>query len=307
MNVTITGGTGFVGRRLVARLLEGGHFVHLLVRHAKTGFGPQVRCSIWNAMDLEPVPESVAEADAVIHLAGEPVSQRWTPAAKKKIRDSRVKGTHSLIGALARLQRRPSVLVSASAMGIYGSRGSEVLTEDSAPGGGFLAEVSKEWESAAGGAEALGMRVVKLRLSMVLGKEGGALPQMAVPFRWWVGGQLAPGSQWMSWIHVNDLVDLILFCLVHSSLKGPVNACSPNPVTNTVFTRELAAVLGRPAVFTIPAAALRLLYGEMAGVMLSSARLTPRAATEAGFEFHFPELRPALQDLLGPTGQAVLD
>ncbi|MFB3779149.1 MAG: TIGR01777 family oxidoreductase [Bryobacteraceae bacterium] len=299
MKITVTGGTGFIGRRLVKRLLADRHSVHVLVREAKTGFGPDVRCSIWNAYTIEPVPESLEGADAVIHLAGEPVNQRWTPSAKRRIRDSRVEGTRRLIGAMAGLSQKPSVLLSASAIGLYGDGGEQTLTESSAPGTGFLAEVCLEWEKAACEAEKLGVRVVRLRSGMVLGREGGALAQMLTPFQWGVGGRLAGGAQWMSWIHVDDLVEMILFLLARANVGGAVNGTSPGPVTNSDFTRELSAVLRRPALLTVPARALRLLYGEMAEMMLQSQRVMPEAAQKAGFEFKYPALRPALRDLLG--------
>ena len=194
MKITVTGGTGFIGRHVVKRLLAEGHAVHLLVRHAKTGFGPGVECSIWNAYTMDPPPESLAGVDAVIHLAGEPVSQRWSPSTRRRIRDSRVEGTLRLVEALARASPAPSVLVAASAVGIYGSRGEETLTELSSPGKGFLAEVCVEWEKAARQAEKLGVRVVHLRTGMALSEEGGALAQMLTPFRWGVGGRVADGG-----------------------------------------------------------------------------------------------------------------
>ena len=298
MNITITGGTGFIGRRLVARLLAANHSLHLLVRHARIGLGPQVQCSVWNALDIEPAPESLAQADAVIHLAGEPVSQRWTPAAKRRILESRVEGTRRLIEAMARQSRRPSVLVCASAVGFYGSRGDDILTESAAPGEGFLADVCAVWEKTADAALNLGMRVVKLRTGMTLGKEGGALAQMLTPFRWGVGGKVASGEQWVSWIHVEDLAELIQFAVENAGLRGPLNATAPNPVTNTEFTRELAAALHRPAFLSIPAAALRAVYGEMAEIVLASQRAVPQAALSAGFRFRYPDLGPALRHLL---------
>lgn len=298
MNITITGGTGFIGRRLVARLLAGNHSLHLLVRHARIGLGPQVQCSIWNALDIEPAPESLAEADAVIHLAGEPVSQRWTPAAKRRILESRVEGTRRLIEALSRQSHRPSVLVCASAVGFYGSRGDAILTESAGQGEGFLAEVCTVWEKTADAALKLGMRVVKLRTGMTLGKEGGALAQMLTPFRWGVGGKVASGGQWVSWIHVEDLAELIQFVVENAGLSGPVNATAPNPVTNAEFTKELAAALRRPAFLTLPAAALHGVYGEMAEIILASQRAVPQAALSAGFRFRYPDLRAALRNLL---------
>ena len=298
MNITITGGTGFIGRRLVARLLAANHSLHLLVRHARIGLGPQVQCSIWNALDIEPAPESLAEADAVIHLAGEPVSQRWTPAAKRRILESRVEGTRRLVEAISRQSRRPSVLVCASAVGFYGSRGDAILTESAAPGVGFLADVCSVWEKTADAAANLGMRVVKLRTGMTLGNEGGALAQMLTPFRWGVGGKVASGEQWVSWIHVDDLVELIQFAVEDAGLRGPVNATAPNPVTNAEFTKELAAALHRPAFLNLPAAVLQGVYGEMAEIILASQRAVPQAALAAGFQFHYPDLGAALRKLL---------
>jgi uncharacterized protein (TIGR01777 family) len=257
-----------------------------------------VRCSIWNALDIEPAPGSLAGADAVIHLAGDPVSQRWTPDAKRKIRGSRVEGTQRLVEAMSRLDRRPSVLVCASAVGFYGSRGDEILTEASGPGEGFLSEVCTAWEATADLAEGLGLRVVKLRSGMVLGKEGGALAQMLTPFLWGFGGRVALGNQWMAWVHVDDLVELIVFSLGRPGFRGPVNGTSPNPVTNADFTTALASVLRRPALLTVPARALRLIYGEMAEMILGSQRVIPQALLSAGFEFRYPHLRPALQNLL---------
>ncbi len=298
MNITVTGGTGFIGRHLVMRLLADGHSIHILARHAKTGFGPDVRCSIWNAYTLEPPRDSLEGADAVVHLAGEPVSQRWTPSTKRRIRDSRVVGTNRLIQAMAGVSP-PSVLLSASAMGIYGDRGEEELTESSSTGSGFLSEVCVEWEKAADEAARLGTRVVKLRTGIALGREAGALAQMLPPFHWGLGGQLASGRQWMSWIHVDDLVSLIVFLLTRSDIHGPVNGTSPNPVRNADFTKDLADALGRPALLKVPARGLRLIYGEMAEVLLGSLRVLPAVALAAGFEFKYPTLRPALRNLLG--------
>jgi hypothetical protein len=298
VNITITGGTGFIGRRLVKRLLADGHALHLLVRHAKTGLGPQVHCSVWNALEIEPAPESLAGADAVIHLAGEPVSQRWTPAAKRKIFQSRVEGTRRLVQAMSGQSQRPSVLVCSSAVGFYGSHGDEVLTESSPAGEGFLAEVCSAWEQAARAAEELGVRVIHLRTGVALGKEGGALAQILLPFQWGLGGRVAEGSQWMSWIHVDDLVDLIRFLLRQPGFQGPVNAVSPSPVTNAGFTEALGKALRRPALLTIPEFALRALYGEMAEIVVGGQRVRPEVALAAGFEFRHPELGTALRNLL---------
>ncbi len=299
MNITITGATGFVGRRAANHLLAAGHQVHCLGRVLGKGMPSAARFSIWHANTSDPPEESLEGADAVIHLVGEPVGQRWTPANKKRILDTRVDGTRRLVNCLSRTEQRPKVLISASAVGIYGSRGEEILTERSEPGQGFLTDVCRAWEREAGAAEALGVRVVKLRLGMVLGPEGGALAQMLPPFRVCLGGTFGSGTQWMSWIHAEDLIDLMLFAIEKPEIAGPVNAVSPNPVTNAEFTETLARVLQRPAVAKVPDYALRLLFGEGAAVALSSQRVMPDAATKAGFEFRHPKLEGALRNLLG--------
>jgi uncharacterized protein (TIGR01777 family) len=235
--------------------------------------------------------------DAVVHLAGETVAQRWNDAVKRRIRDSRVLGTRRLVDAIARVQHRPKVLVCASAIGFYGDRGDEVLTETSPPGSGFLVDVCREWEAEADRAAQLGLRVVKLRIGFVLGKDGGALAQMVPAFRALVGGRLGSGRQWMPWIHVNDVADMFVHA-VGNDISGVWNATAPNPVTNLEFTRAMAAVLHRPAIFPVPEFALTLAFGELGRHMLDSARVVPQAAEKSGYSFRYPELRPALRDLL---------
>lgn len=279
MRIAVTGAGGFIGGALVRCLSQEGHPAVVVPRGL-------------------PDPALLEGADAVVHLAGEPVAQRWTPAAKQRIRASRAEGTLRLVETLASLARPPATLISASAIGFYGSRGDEVLTETSSPGSDFLASVCAEWESAAARAAGLGIRVVSLRTGMVLGPRGGALTKMLLPFRLGLGGRLGSGRQWMSWIHLDDLVALIRYALDERSLKGPVNATAPEPVTNTEFTRELGRALGRPAVLPVPALALRLLYGEMSEVLLSSQRVLPATAQAAGFAFRYPRLAPALRNLL---------
>ena len=281
VNITVTGATGFIGNRLVQALLAAGHNIHALGRKQST----------------ELPAESLTDADAVIHLAGEPVAQRWTREVKQRIRSSRVDGTRNLVNALARQSRRPQVMVCASAIGYYGSRGDEVLTETSSPGSDFLARVVVEWEQAAQQAEALGIRVVPLRFGVVLGK-GGALAKMLPPFRLGLGGRLASGRQWMSWIHVDDVIGLIRFALENSDIRGPMNATASQPVPNVEFTQQLATALHRPAIFPVPGFALKLLFGEMAQVILGSQRVVPQAAQSAGYRFEYPELRRALERLL---------
>ena len=277
MNVAISGASGFIGQHLLKSLAEAGHSMRALSRHARA--------------------ESLREADVIIHLAGEPVAQRWTAAAKQRIRDSRVVGTHNLVETLATLPRRPEALICASAIGYYGSRGDEILTESSAPGSGFLPEVCVAWEREAQAAEAFGIRVVRVRIGVVLAAGGGALPRMLLPFRMGVGGRLGSGRQWMSWIHLDDLAALFQLA-VESRVRGPLNAVAAQPVTNSDFTRELARVVRRPAVFPVPEFALRLLFGEMADVLLASQRVMPAAAEAAGFRFRFPQLASALSGLL---------
>lgn len=297
VNITISGASGFVGRSLLKVLGEAGHTLHVLSRHSGTNLPGGVKLSVWDPMKGPPPRESLEGADAVVHLAGEPVAQRWTAAVKQRIRDSRVLGTRHLVEALAALPRRPGALVCASAVGYYGSRGEELLDESAPPGSGFLPEICKAWEREALAAEALGVRVALIRVGLVLGRRGGALQRMLLPFRLGVGGRLGSGNQWMPWIHLGDLVDLFRLAVEHP-VSGPFNGVSPQPVRNTEFTRELARALHRPALFPVPALALRVLYGEMAGALFESQRLAPRAAEAAGFRFRFPELGLALTDLL---------
>jgi uncharacterized protein (TIGR01777 family) len=288
MKVTITGATGFLGKRLSASLEASGHTV------CAVGRASPVR---WDPMSGEPPAASLDGMDAVVHLAGEPVAQRWSPEAKSRIRESRVIGTRHLIQGLSTAAPRPSVLVCASAIGFYGSRGDEVLTETSAAGSGFLPDVCAAWEREADLAAALGMRVVKLRIGIVLGREGGALAKMLPPFRACAGGRLGSGRQWMSWIHADDLTGLIRHAL-ENTVSGVVNGTAPEPVTNAVFTRHLASALRRPAVFPVPGFALRLLFGEMSEVLLASQRVLPTRALASGYKFRYDRLEAALKDLL---------
>ncbi|MGE5569250.1 MAG: TIGR01777 family oxidoreductase [Rhodospirillales bacterium] len=279
MRIAVTGASGFIGRALTAKLAAAGHTVEPLKTRESYVMPP---------------------CDAVVNLAGEPIAQRWTPEAKQRIRYSRVEGTLRLVESMARLSPPPAVLVCASAVGYYGSRGDEILRETSPPGQDFLAEVCVAWERAAAQAEsASGIRVVCLRTGVVLGRDGGAFQRMLPAFRLGAGGPLGSGRQWMSWIHLDDLTSLYEFALNESRLRGPVNAVAPHPVTNAEFVRALGAALHRPALIPVPAFVLRLLLGEMAGVLLDSQRAVPEAAQAAGFEFRYPELGPALSAILG--------
>ncbi len=295
MNIAITGASGLIGRRLARALTASGHGVVALGRSGAPGPGgiPGVK---WDPQAGEPPEEALHEIDAVIHLAGESVARRWSPEVKRRILDSRVIGTRNLVCALGRLPRKPA-LVCASAAGYYGSRGDELLSESAAMGSGFLAEVTAAWEREAQAAEAFGIRVVRLRIGVVLDSSGGALGRMLLPFRLGLGGRLGGGRQWMPWVHAADLVELFRFA-AEKPVAGAFNACSPHPVTNGEFTKLLAAALGRPAVFTVPGLALKLAFGDMAEVLLSSQRAIPEAAEREGFRFQFPELGPALEGLL---------
>jgi uncharacterized protein (TIGR01777 family) len=291
MKCIVSGGTGFIGRRIVDRLAVGGYSVSVLSRRPAAG------AFAWDPLQGEPPIESVDGMDAVIHLAGEPVAQRWNGAVKQRIRDSRVLGTRRLVDAIGRARRKPGVLVCASAIGYYGDRGDEALTESSGPGRGFLAEVCREWEAEARRAADVGVRVISLRIGFVLGKSGGALARMAPVFRAGVGGRLGSGKQWMPWIHIDDLAGMFVYAL-GSDISGVWNASAPNPVTNAEFTRAMAGALHRPAIFPVPPFALKLAFGEMGQHMLDSSRVVPAAAIKAGFEFRYPDVGAALRELL---------
>lgn len=294
MQITLTGGTGFIGAHLAAKLVAGGHTVKHLTRSpaGRPGY------FAWNPDGGPPPEEALSGSQAVIHLAGEPVAQRWTPEVKRAIRTSRVDATRGLVHALSTLSPRPEVLVSASAVGYYGSRGDEVLTEESAPGRGFLAATCTEWEQAARLAESLGIRVVCIRIGVVLGPGGGALQQMLPPFRLGIGGPLAGGRQWMPWIHRDDLCSLALWAVQESAVSGPVNAVGPQPVRNSEFTAALGVALRRPAFLPVPRFSLSLLYGEMSEIVVASQRALPQRAQSMDFRFSFPEIDAALRQIL---------
>lgn len=281
------------------KVLSGaGHSLHVLSRHAGTNLPPEVGLlSVWNPANGPPPRESLERTDVMIHLAGEPVAQRWTANAREQIRQSRVSGTRHLVEALSALPRKPAALVCASAIGYYGSRGEELLNESAPPGSGFLPEVCVAWEREARAAEALGMRVACIRIGIALDTRGGALPQMINPFRFGVGGRLGSGQQWMSWIHLDDLAELFRFA-AEQPVSGAVNGVAPKPVRNVEFTKEIARALKRPALFRVPGFALQLLLGDMAELLLASQRCVPASAQAAGFTFRYPQLGPALADLL---------
>jgi uncharacterized protein len=276
VRIAITGASGFIAERL-ARALEAKHDE---VRKVSTRNGVR--------------PEQFEGCDAVVHLAGEPVAQRWTAEVRERIRTSRVEGTRAVVDALSQLPQPPATLISASAVGYYGSRGDEVLTESSKPGDDFLARMAVEWEREA---QKFAGRVVMPRVAIVIG-HGGALKKMLPPFKLGVGGRIGDGMHWMSWIHVDDMVSLIIFLIGNPGIAGPVNASSPNPVRNVDFTRELAGALHRPAIFPVPALALKLMFGEMSEMVMASQRMVPALALDAGFSFRFPEIGAALRDVI---------
>jgi uncharacterized protein (TIGR01777 family) len=292
MRCIVSGGTGFIGRRIVDLLKRHGHSVAVWTRKSE---GDQRY--VWDPLKGEPSPESLEGIEGIIHLAGEPVAQRWNNEVRARIRDSRVLGTRRLVEALSRQARQPSVLVSTSAIGIYGDRGDEILTESSRPGSGFLVDVCKGWEAEADRAKELGIRVARLRIGFVLGKGGGALGQMVPIFKAFAGGKLGSGKQWMPWVHADDVAALFVHALETPAVEGVWNATAPHPVTNAEFTRELARAVHRPAVLPVPPFALKIAFGELGQHMLDSARVLPEAARKAGFDFQYPTLRGALEAL----------
>jgi len=306
MKIVISGATGFVGMRLTHELVTAGHVVTALSRDLERAARRlPARCRVvrWDA--AEPFDAGVLRgADAVIHLAGEGVAdRRWTAARKRAIRNSRIDTATLMVQALGQLDAavRPRVLVSASAIGWYGDRGDTALDEYSAPGEGFLAEVCRDWERAAFDAQALGMRIAVVRIGVVLGRDGGALAPLLPLFRLGLGGRVGSGRQWFSWIHLNDLVALLRHVLDDPSARGPINGVAPAPVTNAAFTAALAHAVHRPAILPVPAALLRVLFGEMASVLLASQRVQPRAAQDLGFTFQFPTVHGALHDICAAT------
>jgi uncharacterized protein len=301
MKIVVTGATGLVGSALVPSLVADGHSVVRLVRKQPgAGGGAGVTDAVWRPDRGEIDEAALAGCDAAVHLAGENISEgRWTDEKKRRIIESRSKGTRLVSETLARLNPRPRVLVSASATGFYGDRGEEVLTEESTSGKNFVAEVCREWEAATEAARAAGVRTVMLRFGIVLAREGGALAKMATPVKLGVGGKLGSGRQYYSWITIDDAVAAIRRALTDESLSGPVNLVSPQPVTNAEFTQALGRALGRPTLFAVPAFAARLAFGEMADeLLLASARVEPARLKAAGFEFKHPTLDAALRDLL---------
>lgn len=293
MTYLVTGATGFIGVKLVDQLLKRGDAVYYLARRRSDRLPSQASFHPW-VISEKPELNALSRIDIVIHLAGEPIAQRWSAEVKKRIYDSRVEGTRNMVSAMRSLRHKPFALISSSAVGYYGDRGNDVLTEAERPGTDFLAEVCKDWEREACRAREFGTRVVPIRTATVLGKEGGALKQMLPPFRMGIGGTFGNGRQWNSWIHLDDLVRMYLFAADNATVSGPVNGSSPQPVTNAEFTKELGHAVHRPAILPIPKFALHLMLGEMTEFLFTSLRVVPRAAEEAGFTFEYPTLSQAL-------------
>lgn len=310
MKVVLTGATGLLGRPLARRLVAAGHEVVALARdpeRARPLLPVRAAVERWQATAPLP-PDLLRGADAVIHLAGENVAGgRWTAARKEAIRASRVAGSAQLVGAIAALPAaaRPRLLVAASATGWYGDQGERVLDETAPAGTGFLADVCRAWEAESGAAAAHGVRTVVLRIGVVLARAGGALPRLLPPFRLGLGGRVGAGTQWMSWIHRDDVLGLFEHALAADGLAGTVNAVAPAPVTNAAFTAALGRALHRPTVLPVPAVALRLALGEMATLLVASQRVRPARALAAGYNFRFPDLAGALSDLLADDAQTL--
>jgi hypothetical protein len=305
MRVTVTGATGLIGRRLVAELVARGDEVTVLSRNpekAAAALGGSVIAAAWDPSQAAAPADALAGRDVVVHLAGEPVAQRWTSRAKRAILESRETGTRNLVAGLHATPDRPRALVSSSAVGYYGPHGDELLDEDTPPQQDFLADVCVRWEREAQAAEDLGLRVVVVRTGVVLDAEGGALSKMLLPFKLGGGGPVAGGEQYMPWVHVDDVIGIYLRAIDDERWSGPVNATAPAPVTNKEFSKALGRVLRRPAVAPIPGAAIRALYGQMAEVITKGQRVLPRRTQELGYAFRHTEVEAALRSALGKEG-----
>ncbi len=298
-NILVTGGTGFIGKRLVSTLLGSGRTVTVFGRDAgriRLEFGGNARGIPWNFLESGTWTQELSGRDAIIHLAGEPaVGRRLTETLKRKVRDSRVKSTRRLVDAIGQTAIKPKVFICASAVGVYGNNpGSGPLDETAPAGNDFMAEVCHEWEAAAAGAELFGVRVVMARLGIVLGARGGIIERLLPPFRLGFGGRIGSGQQPMSWISLDDVVNALLFCAERESVRGPVNLVAPHWVKNEEFTRALADSVQRSALFRVPEFALRLAFGDGADALLGGQQVTPAVLSREGFEFRYPDLSLAL-------------
>lgn len=303
--MTVTGATGLIGRALTQALRDAGAQVTVLSRdpararaELRAGEPPELQALAWQPEQEAAPAEALAGRDAVVHLAGESIAQRWTARVRRAISESRVRSTEHLLAGLSAAEPRPRALLCASGVGYYGARGEEPVDEDAPAGGDFLAQLSVAWEAEARRAGELGLRVVTPRFGVVLDRRGGALARLLPPFRLGLGGPVAGGQQYLSWIHGGDLVAMLVTALQDDRWSGPINATAPEPVTNREFARALGGALGRPARMPIPAAALRLRYGEMAQTVTTGVRALPARALMLGFEFRYPDLPGALRAIL---------
>jgi uncharacterized protein (TIGR01777 family) len=305
MNIVVSGGTGFIGRRLCGTLVASGHRVTLLTRKTESpppSYWQTMTIVKWNGQDEKALEQHLKGADAVINLAGAPIADaRWTEDRKRLLIESRVMTTRRLVEASSRLTVKPLVFINASGIGYYGAHGDRVLDEASGPGEGFLADLCLQWESAAREAVSHGLRVVCLRIGMVLERDGGALPRMALPFRFFAGGPVMPGNQWISWIHRDDVVGLIEWALSDSKVEGSVNAVAPSPVTMMEFSKTLGRVLHKPSWLPLPAFALKLALGDLSALMTTGQKVAPVLAQRGGYHFRYPFLEGALRAIFGKT------
>jgi uncharacterized protein (TIGR01777 family) len=297
MKLIVTGASGFIGTALCRQLLQQGHVLVLFTRGSPRDSASGVRRWLhWTPGTLRDWDAELDGADGVINLAGEPIADKnWSAAQRRRLEKSRVDSTHVLVQACAKAKQKPKFLINASAVGYYGPHGDEIITEEAPPGTDFLSLLCRNWEEEATKAEELGLRVVRLRTGIVLGPGGGALSKIVPQFKWFVGGPLGSGKQWMSWIHLEDQVRLIIHIVNDSQACGPINATAPNPVQNKQFSRVLGGVLHRPSWLPTPSFMLRIGFGEMADILLTGQRVVPAAAQRLGFEFRYPELRQALE------------
>ncbi len=300
-NVLVTGGTGFIGSRVCDTLHEKDYAVHVVSRdpaRAKTKLQSVQEIYAWNPETEQLPSEATSDLHAVIHLAGETIAGRWNADKKRRIRDSRILSTRNLVASFADVDTKPDVFVCASAIGLYGDSGDESWTEESPAGTDFLAEVCEEWEAEAHKASEYGTRIVSIRIGLVLGIGGGLLQQVLPPFKMGVGGKLGSGNQWMSWIHVDDVVGIVLHALESEDISGALNATAPTPVRNIEFTKTLGSVLGRPTIFPVPTFGLKLMMGEFADFVVLSQNVLPERTEATGYEFQHRTLESALKDLL---------
>ncbi len=301
MKIVVAGGTGFIGKEVVRKLLDRGHDVVVLSRRVaafKEIASPQLKIELWDAKTIGLWKSQLDGADAVINLTGESIAaKRWTAAQKKVLRDSRLQSASALLEAIKSASQKPKILINASAVGFYGSVPAGDVTEKDAKGQGFLADLCAEWESEVMKASSMGLRVVLLRIGIVLEKDGGALQKFIPPFQFYVGGPLGSGKQWFPWVHKMDVVGAILFALDHETLSGPVNVTAPGVVTMNEFCAALGRAMRRPSWAPVPAFALKLLLGEMADMLTGGQRAIPKRLTESGFKFRYPQADQALSKI----------